>query len=217
MKTVFAVIILLLATSFAVMPQQTNLQKKVEVQEKLNITAEAAATVKHPTVDYLQTAAQSSIFIYDGNTDPCGPTPVGMILLPEGSGFVVGIGEKGHPADHWRGWKFLITAAHVIGSRADIIVRLNRSDRAAFKCKSLHLVRTGEHQNVFWNTDDKSDLIAIFLPDIGDTDPTVFGYSMLLDSTEMSEWEIKAGTNVFSVGYLYGYSGQTQKQAGHDD
>lgn len=190
--------------------QQSNEHKKADVQERVNIEAQATATVKRPTVDYLQSAAKSSIFVYDGSTRPCDPPPAGTELLPVGSGFVVGIGQKGHSPDQWRGWKFLITAAHVIGNRTDIIVRLNRTDTSSFKCAPLHLLRAGEGQNVFFDDINDSDVVAVSLPDIGNTDPTVFDYSMLLDAPHMSEWEIKTGTNIFSVGYLYGYSGQTQ-------
>jgi len=69
----------------------------------------------------------------------------------------------------------------------------------------------GKAKNVFSLDDDAAaDVVAVTLPPIPGTDPTVFGYSMLLAPDEMAKSEIKVGTNVFAVGYLYGYSGQKQ-------
>lgn len=157
--------------------------------------------------EYLQKAAQSSIFIYESTTRPCDPARPSETLLPLGSGFVLGLTKKGSVEDKWLGWKFLITAQHVIRDRRAVILRLNQSDQSAATCFTLVLTRTGEAQNVF-GASPGVDLLAITLPDIPGTDPVVFDYSMLLDEPTMKKWDIRVGTNVFTVGYLFGYSGE---------
>jgi hypothetical protein len=52
------------------------------------------------------------------------------------------------------------------------------------------------------------DLAAISLPDIPETDPTVIDTALLLDRDTMKHWNIGVGTQIFTVGYIYGYSGQ---------
>jgi hypothetical protein len=52
------------------------------------------------------------------------------------------------------------------------------------------------------------DLVAIVLPEITGADPTVLPTSLLIDDGKMKEFGIGVGTEVLSVGYLYGYSGQ---------
>src|SRR4051794_33782424 len=103
------VILALVNSAIAQQPKDYKLEPKIEAK----VDAQATAKVTKPTVDYLQIAAKSSIFIYDGATKPCDSLPDGVVLLPAGSGFVVGIAEKGRSPEQWRGWKFLVTAAHV--------------------------------------------------------------------------------------------------------
>jgi hypothetical protein len=43
-----------------------------------------------------------------------------------------------------------------------------------------------------------------------DTDPVTFSFSLLSDRETMEKNEIRVGTNVFTVGYFFGYSGQKQ-------
>lgn len=157
----------------------------------------------------LQRAAGSSIFIYDANSKPCEAPPPGLTLLPLGSGFVIGIPLKSQPAtpEVWRGWKFLITAKHVIGNRQSIILRLNLKDKPEFTCYPLSLTADEKARNVL-PAPSGIDLVAIVMPDIPDTDPTVVDESMLLDQEKMKGWNIGVGTEIFTVGYLFGYSGQ---------
>lgn len=160
-------------------------------------------------VDYIRKAGQSAIFIYDASTQPCAPPAEGKTLLPLGSGFVVGIAQKGAPPTTWRGWKFLVTAQHVIGDRTSVILRLNRRDKPEFVCFPLTLMKSGS-RNFFTPTLQEVDLIAINIPDIPNTDPTVFDYSLTLDERLIRDLEIQPGTDVFMVGYLFGYAGNTQ-------
>src|ERR1700680_3841515 len=127
--------------------------------------------------DYLQKAALSSIFVYDSTLKPCESAPPNMTIAPLGSAFVVGITNKKTTTPQlWSGWKFLITAKHVIGDRTQIIARLNLANKAEFTCQSLDLKRIGTERNVFL-AGDGIDLVAIGLPNIPGTDPLVFGYS----------------------------------------
>ncbi len=160
--------------------------------------------------DYIRQAAQGAIFVYDAGTKPCAPPVAGQSLLPLGSGFVVGIPMKSATDSQWRGWKFLVTTHHVVGNRSSIILRLNQKDRQEFICYDLKLERDGQDQNIFASDRAAVDLVVISIPDIPNADPTVFDYSLILDERKMSELEIREGTDVFTVGYLYGYSGNKQ-------
>ena len=167
------------------------------------------AQVSSQEADFLQRAAESSIFIYAPSVDPCGPPPpLPRVIAPSGSGFVVGItNKKLSTATLWNGWRFLITAKHVLANQSQIIIRLNMQHALKSACFPLTLQTQGQGQNVF-SADDGVDIVAIALPELSGTDPTVFGFSYLLDATKMKESEIGVGTQVFTVGYLLGYSGQ---------
>ena len=163
-----------------------------------------------PPTNFLQQAVASSVFLYPDGSTPCDPPPPGSVLFPSGSGFVVGISKKRSAGEAgWLGWKFIVTAKHVVVRRDGLILRLNRSDKPEFTCVHLPLKVTGKDQNVFF-APVGVDLAAISIPEIPDTDPTVFGYSMILDATKMTKAEITVGTELFAVGYLWGYSGQKQ-------
>jgi hypothetical protein len=167
-----------------------------------------------PTVDYLQSAAQSSIFIYEGNTQPCDLQAQGpQQPAPLGSGFVVGISDASAKPEKWSGWRFLITARHVVkATNGAVVLRLNQSSEGEpAKCLPIVLKYGGEGQNVFVLRDEEgADVAAVFLTDVPGTSPTIFGASMLLDSEGMKKNEVKVGTNVFTVGYFYGYAGVKQ-------
>jgi hypothetical protein len=162
---------------------------------------------------YVREALQGAIFIYDPSSKPCDPPPPNAIPRPLGSGFIVGLAIKGvKPPAPGRlpMYKFLITAQHVIGNQDSILVRLNKRDRPEFACHRVNLIRTGKDQNVFTTKRPQIDLIAISIPDFPNTDPTVFDYSLILDEELMKEQEVREGTDVFTVGYLFGYSGNKQ-------
>ena len=163
---------------------------------------------------YLHAAAQSAIFVYDPSTMPCAPATPGTMLLPLGSSFVVGFAPKGAkplPDGKMPIYKFLVTAQHVVGNRDSIIVRLNRIDKPEFACFTVSLLRQGKDKNVYVPTNrPQVDLIAVRIGNFPNTDPTVFDYSLILDDDLMKKWEVMEGTDVFAVGYLYGYSGKKQ-------
>jgi hypothetical protein len=187
-------------------------------QQPQGQTAEApksAQPANQPQTDYLEKAGEASIFIYDGSTKPCDEQPADKPLLPIGSGFVAGIADKSvqpKPGE-WRGWRLLLTAGHVIlASSGSIIVRLNRaSPDNGFACYTIPLVYDGKQRNVYTLKDEEAaDVAAVFLPAMPGTDPVKFGFSMLLDREDMTKDVVKVGTNVFTVGYFFGYSGQKQ-------
>ncbi len=167
-----------------------------------------------PNADYLETAAEGSIFIYDGSTKPCDEHPPDNPLVPMGSGFVAGIRDNSVQSKPgaWHGWKVLFTAGHVIHHSSSIIVRINRvTPDTGFVCFTIPLVYDGKQQNVFTLKDEEAaDVIGVLLPDVPGTDPVVFAFPMLLDRDDMAKAIIKVGTNVFTVGYFFGYSGQKQ-------
>jgi hypothetical protein len=169
----------------------------------------ATATTAQQT-ELLGSAAGSVVFIYDGTTEPCTDSPPATILLPLGTGFVSGIPKKGLAPDSptWTGVKFLITAKHVVRGRSKVIIRLNRDDNAGFTCFPMELKWDGTQENSFVSEKPEVDLAAIYLPKIPDTDPWVIDYSLILDAKSMSAWQVEEGTDVFTIGYLFGYSGQ---------
>jgi hypothetical protein len=122
----------------------------------------------------------------------------------------VGIAKKGTPPGTWQGWKFLVTAEHVIGNRDAVILRLNRKDAVGFVCFRLDLLRRDDKRNVFSSSKPEVDLIAVSLPDIADSDPTVFDYSLTMSKQFMNKAEVQVGTEVYMIGYLFGYAGQKQ-------
>lgn len=156
--------------------------------------------------DNIRNAVKSSIFIYPANTQPCATANPEKPLIPAGSGFVVGLAKKGGTL----GWKFLVTAEHVIGNKSSVILRMNQQDNQAFTCYPLTLITSGPKQNVFRSIRPEADITAISIPDIPNTYPVVFDYSLLLDEQRINDWEIREGTDVFTVGYLFGYAGIKQ-------
>jgi hypothetical protein len=172
------------------------------------------ASSNQAKTNYLETAAEGSIFIFDGSTKPCDEQPPDNPLVPMGSGFVAGIRDnsvQSKPGD-WHGWKVLFTAGHVIHQISSIIVRINRATpNTGFVCFTIPLVHDGKQRNVFTLKDEEAaDITGVLLPDVPGADPVVFAFPMLLDREDMAKADIKVGTNVFTVGYFFGYSGQKQ-------
>lgn len=159
--------------------------------------------------EFLGSAAGSVAFIYDGATEPCIDSPPGTTLLPLGTGFVSGIPKRGLAPDSptWTGVKFLITAEHVVHGKSKVVIRLNRDDNVGFTCFPMELKWDGKEENSFVSEKPEVDLAAIYLPKIPDTDPWVIDYSLVLDAKSMSVWQVEEGTEVFTIGYLFGYSG----------
>jgi hypothetical protein len=167
--------------------------------------------------DLLREAIGGAVFVYDSSTSPCAPVeppvPPRKDLRPLGSGFVVVLKPETQEASAGgtiRTNHILITAQHVIGSRNSIIVRMNRTDRPEFACFPVKLVTKGNNQNVFESQRAEVDLIAIRLPDLTNAKFAVVDYSMILDEDLIKKEGVSEGTDVFTVGYLFGYSGNSQ-------
>jgi hypothetical protein len=158
--------------------------------------------------DLFQRTAGNSVFIYGAETDPCGPVPEGLVLLPAGSGFIGGVEKKGASTPQlWNGWKFVVTAKHVVRNRNEIIIRVNADNSSQFLCKRIELHTQPPNQNVVL-AKPGVDLAAILLPVIEGYSSTVVPSFMLVDEKKMQEWSIGVGTEVLTIGYLFGYSGQ---------
>ncbi len=165
----------------------------------------------------LREAIEGAVFIYDSSAAPCAPVvesvPPRKTLRPIGSGFIVVL--KPYPdavsaGDRMQTYPFLITAHHVIGNRDAIIVRMNRSDRPELVCFPVKLITEGKNQNVFASQRAEVDLIAIRLPDIHNTAFAEYNYSMIMDEDLMKKEGVCEGTDIFTVGYLFGYTGERQ-------
>jgi hypothetical protein len=107
----------------------------------------------------------------------------------------------------WFGWKFLVTSKHVIGDLPEIIMRGNPNpkDQSKFVCRKIQLRREAPDQNVI-SGDSGVDLVAILLPDAVGSDFIVMPAETLMDEKRMQELSIGVGTEVVTIGYLYGYS-----------
>src|SRR5579862_1546145 len=163
-------------------------------------------TASH-NAEFFQKATNGSIFIYDDRHDPCATLPPNLTLLPFGSGFVAGLENRSASTPQsWNGWKFLVTAKHVVTNHDEIVVRVNAVDQSKLVCKTLKLEKQGKDQNLFF-APSGIDLVAIALPQIEGADPTVVTSSLLIDETKMKEWNIGVGTQVLTIGYLFSYSG----------
>jgi hypothetical protein len=160
--------------------------------------------------DFFQKATNGAIFIYGPQVDPCAPLPKDKTLLPLGSGFVTGIDKKGASTPElWNGWKFLVTAKHVLANQSKIIIRVNAKSASKFVCKTIELQTQGQTRNTFL-APAGVDLEAVAMPDIPGADPTIITSTLLIDAAKMKEWSIGVGTQVLTIGYLFGYSGQQE-------
>lgn len=158
--------------------------------------------------EFSRLAVNGAIFIYRTPVDPCAPiSPGPTALLPLGSGFVVGVESTDSTPQHWHGWKFLVTAKHILANQSEVIVRVNAANGSKFICKTLAIHPQDNQSNVVFGPDGV-DLVALWLPDIDGADPTVVPSAMLIDESQMKKSSIGVGTQVVTVGYLFGFSGQ---------
>jgi len=165
---------------------------------------------KSVDVDYLQVAAGTSIFVYDGTEKPCDPTKVGHRPQPIGSAFLVGIANENAKGGAFSGWLFIVTAEHVVHNRTDVLLRMNRKSDGSKACFPLHLERSGASQNLFMPRDASTDLTIINVPTYPDVASVVLPYSWVLDKVGLKRYDLKVGTGVFTVGYLLGYPGESR-------
>jgi hypothetical protein len=173
--------------------------------------SQPAESKKTADVDFLQDAAKTSVFVYDGAAKPCLPAAPGLHTQPVGSAFILAIEDGTSPDASPRFWQFLITAEHVIHGRSAIVLRFNHSGGKGKICHDLPLERTGQNQNLFLPSDTSVDLAAIFLRATPpDADYLSITYSWIMDPKSMQKYDLKVGTEVFTVGYLAGYAGESQ-------
>jgi hypothetical protein len=169
-----------------------------------------ASQRKSHQAEFARLAVNGAVFIYRSPSvlDPCAPiTPGTIVLLPLGTGFVTGVESTSSTPNEWKGWKFLVTAKHVLFGQNQIIVRVNSIDGSKLICKTLDIHTSGENANMVFGPDGV-DLVALWLPDIEGADPTIVPSLMVIDQSQMAESDIGVGTQVLTVGYLFGYSGQ---------
>jgi len=172
--------------------------------------AQPSDSKKTADVDYLQQAAKTSVFVYDGAAKPCKPPMPGDHVLPIGSAFIISIEDATSPVAP-RFWDFLITAEHVIHGRSAIVLRFNRSEGKGKVCVDVPLERSGPNQNLFAPSDESTDVVAINLPNTpADADLITITYSWIMDEDGLKKYDLKVGTGVFTVGYLFGYAGESQ-------
>jgi hypothetical protein len=150
--------------------------------------------------EFFKSATNGSIFIYSTQVDPCGPVPDGRMLLPLGSGFVTGIEKTGASTpSSWVGWKFLVTAKHVLAAQGEITIRVNADHESKFVCKKITLHTDGPTQNAI-SAPPGVDLEAVAMPDIPGADPTVVPASLLIDQGKMLSLRVQRSESEFSGG-----------------
>lgn len=161
-------------------------------------------------------AVEGAVFIYAPATNPCAPAIPPAVprkaLRPLGSGFIIGLKPELAAADsvNTHEYRFLITAHHVIGNRHSIILRMNRTDKPEFACFAVRLITEGKSKNMFTGSRTEVDLAAIRLPDLPNTAPPLFDFSMIPDEDLLKKERVSEGTDIFTFGYLFGYSGKRQ-------
>lgn len=161
-------------------------------------------------ISTVRQAADSVVFLYHEGTTPCAAQISARPVLPEGTGFFVGLPAKPVtpvPVGHVLSQRLLVTAQHVIGKKASVVMRVNNSDGMTASCFPLSLPRDGPNQNTFEPSDPDIDLAAIIMPPLPGTDPIMFTPSLVLASPGVEGFQVPEGTDIFAVGYMYSYSG----------
>jgi len=160
---------------------------------------------------FVADAAAGIAFLYDSGADACAAADPVKPVLPLGTGFFVGVPLRQGAQPTAKGMlpvlRILFTTDHVIGDRSSVVLRVNRTDRSEFTCFPVSLRRQGAERNTFLPDRREVDLIAIIIPDIPGADPMLLSPSLLLSEKRLREFEVREGTEVFVVGYLFGYSG----------
>lgn len=154
-----------------------------------NTEAFALQQVKNPE---LQTVKNSIVFVLSGS-------PVTDNAAPLGTGFIVGLRLKSNPETMY---KFVITNAHVLAKQKVVTLRINNSSNTAAISYPTDLA-----SSALFPSEKTVDLAAIAIPDIPDTNPTVFDYSYILGHDDLKKAEIEEGTDVVATGYLQPYAG----------
>jgi hypothetical protein len=155
---------------------------------------------------------QSVVFIYDAQQNPCVRTKTGNLPQPLGTGFFLGLSCIAK--DNKDGvLLFIITNKHVIEGQKSVYVRWNDSLSSKSYCYKLSLrsyVRGSGIMPTYFKCSKKEiDLAALWLPQnaAGNSTPTVFDSSMILDRQKMKRLKISEGADVVTAGYEFGYPG----------
>jgi hypothetical protein len=163
--------------------------------------------------DTLREIMESVVFMYDSATTPCDPevpsVPPRKALRPIGSGFLITLKPETSALADAKSPRnlFLITARHVIGSRDAVVIRMNTAEKTGFICLPVKLSAEEKGRNVFVSQHPEVDLAAIRLPEMKNAVSVAFDFSMILDEDGMNREGISEGTDIFTVGYVFGYYG----------
>lgn len=155
----------------------------------------AAEEVKNPDLKVIR---DSVAFIFDDGLNRAAESTE----APIGTSFMIGLESKKFPGQFY---KFMVTNEHVLRGRSKIKFRFNNSTEPGFVFHDIDLRK----QNIF-RAPDFVDLVAVSVPDIPKTNPTLFDYSMILDKQKMTSFEVDEGTEIVSIGYLFPYAGLKQ-------
>ena len=149
-----------------------------------------AASPRTSSVNVSKEPKDSVVFIYNPK-DP---------RMPIGTGFFVALqsADTSHPGS----FKFILTNQHVIANLTSVEVRLNNTKNSVSTVQVRLTPGT-----VFQSSQKEVDLVAISVPDVADTVPTVFDLSLIPDEAVLSKLEVHEGTDVYTIGYLSGYAG----------
>lgn len=156
--------------------------------------------------------ADTTVFIYSATDQPCtAPAAGARPPVALGTGFVVFLSaDKKNDQGRDVGLRFLVTAGHVIDGRSSVIFRVNRTDKKGYACQTVKLDADAAipDRTVFRLKDEPHvDLAAIHMRNIPDADPASLSYPMILDKKKLKEQQVHVGTDVFTVGYMFGYGG----------
>lgn len=170
--------------------------------------ASDSPAVSEPPNAYQQTK-KSIVFLYGPGKDLTKTDKP----LPDGTGFIVGLTlEQDAGKLSPRSVRFVVTNKHVTQDFSEMTLRINHKDDNSAVIYPLKLFRNGAQKNVFLSKRPEVDLAVINIPDIADTNPTIFDMDMIVDTTGLTELRISEGTDIFTAGFLFCYPGARKNE-----
>lgn len=163
----------------------------------------ARALELHGYANPYKQAKESIVFIYSKNAEATNPTALAL-----GTGFLMHLKVENPPEKGKDTIVFLITNKHVIDGQDDLILRLGGAEGAP-SYTTIHLDRSPGSGNVKTSKKAEVDLAAISIGLPEKTKPVAFAYDTLVDEESLQQIDVSEGTDVFTAGYLRGYSGAT--------
>ena len=139
-------------------------------------------------------------YVYSGKADPCkseSGRPAPELL---GTGFILSIpSDTEEVKSTQKGFRFLITAKHVVKDLTDVYVRVN-DPRNASRSICIPISSLRNEQNMFYPNRQPSDSAAILVNSHLIDGGLVFYPNQILGRKELDQLGLGEGTSVYTVG-----------------